>query len=143
MKNENIKEAISQEIYGHHWRVVNNDLSASTAPTSGPDVPRMGGITGNGDNSFWYGNHIHDIQGSEQECHGIYIDGDGSYDIAYNHIENIRSGNGFQIYANGGAGSDNVNNVRFHHNWVHDVSKHGINIADGSQNGIVIYDNVV
>ncbi|HXL16563.1 MAG TPA: putative Ig domain-containing protein, partial [Streptosporangiaceae bacterium] len=97
---------ISQEIYGNHWRVVNNDLAASTAPTSGPRVPRMAGITGNGTGSVWLGNHIHDIQGSPQECHGIYIDGDGSYEIAYNLIENIRSGNGFQIYVNGGNGSN-------------------------------------
>jgi hypothetical protein len=134
---------ISQEIYGHHWRVVNNDLAASTAPTSGSSVPRMAGITGNGTGSVWLGNHIHDIQGSPQECHGIYIDGDGSYEIAYNLIENIRSGNGFQIYVNGGNGSSVANNVNFHHNLIHDVSKHGINLADNAQNGIVVFDNVV
>ena len=27
---------ISQEIYGHQWRVVNNELSESTAPRTGP-----------------------------------------------------------------------------------------------------------
>jgi hypothetical protein len=134
---------ISQEIYGHHWRVVNNDLAASTAPTSGSSVPRMAGITGNGTGSVWLGNHIHDIQGSPQECHGIYIDGDGSYEIAYNLVENIRSGNGFQIYVNGGNGSSVANNVNFHHNLIHDVSKHGINLADNAQNGIVVFDNVV
>jgi hypothetical protein len=134
---------ISEEIHGNHWRVVNNDLSASTAPTSGPNVPRMAGITGNGYDSRWLGNHIHDIQGSPQESHGIYIDGDGSYEIAYNLIENIRSGNGFQIYANGSNGSDTASNVWFHHNLIHDVSKHGINIADGAKNSIVIYDNIV
>jgi len=134
---------ISQEIYGHHWRVINNDLAASTAPTSGSSVPRMAGITGNGTGSVWLGNHIHDIQGSSGECHGIYIDGDGSYEIAYNFIENIRSGNGFQIYVNGSNGSSVANNVNFHHNLIHDVSKHGINLADNTQNGIVVYDNVV
>jgi len=134
---------ISQEIYGHHWRVVNNDLAASTAPTSGPTVPRMAGITGNGRGSVWLGNHIHDIQGSAEECHGIYIDGDGSYEIAYNLIENIRSGNGFQIYVNGTNGSSAANNVNFHHNLIRDVSKHGINLADNTQSGIVIYDNLV
>jgi hypothetical protein len=134
---------ISQQVYGHNWRVVNNDLAASTAPTSGPDIPRMAGITGNGKNSVWLGNHIHDVQGSEGECHGIYIDGDGSYEIAYNHIEHIRSGNGFQVYVNGGNGSEVANDVTFHHNLVHDVSKHGINIADGSSNGFLIFDNVV
>ena len=134
---------VSQEIEGNHWRVINNDLAASTAPTSGASIPRMAGITGNGFSSVWLGNHIHDIQGSEGECHGIYIDGDGSYEIAYNHIENIRSGNGFQVFVNGGNGSTVANNVSFHHNLVHDVSKHGINIADGSSAGFMLYDNVV
>lgn len=134
---------ISQEIYGDHWRVVNNDLSASTAPTSGANVPRMAGITGNGTGSVWLGNHIHDVQGSPDECHGIYIDGDGSYEIAYNHIHDIRSGNGLQVYVNGGNGSDVANNVSFHHNLVHDVNKHGLNIADGSKNNFAVYDNVV
>jgi hypothetical protein len=134
---------ISQEIQGDHWRIINNDLAASTAPTSGSSVPRMAGITGNGTGSVWLGNHIHDIQGSSGECHGLYIDGDGSYEIAYNLIEHIRSGNGFQIYANGGNGSTVVDNVNLHHNLIHDISKHGINLADGSRSGIVVYDNVV
>jgi hypothetical protein len=134
---------ISQEIYGDNWRIVNNELSASTAPTSGPNVPRMAGITGNGQNSVWLGNHIHDVQGSEQECHGIYIDGDGAYEIAYNYIHNIRSGNGFQVYVNGTNGSDVANNINFHHNWINTVTKHGINIGDGSSNNFRIYDNVV
>lgn len=134
---------ISQEIYGDHWRVVNNDLAASTAATTGTDAPKMAGITGNGQASAWLGNHIHDIQGSFGEAHGIYIDGDGSYEIAYNHIENIRSGNGFQVFVNGGNGSDNASNVNFHHNLVHDVSKHGINIADGSKDGFQVWNNIV
>lgn len=133
---------ISQEIYGHNWRVINNDLSASTAPRTGPNVPRMAGITGNGNNAVWYGNHIHDIQGSAQECHGIYIDGDGSYDIAYNHIHDIRDGNGFQVYVNGGNGSTEANNVSLHHNFIHDVSKHGINIGDGMRNGLKVWNNI-
>jgi hypothetical protein len=134
---------VNQEIKGNHWRVINNDLAASTAPIRGPHLPRMGGITGNGYDSVWLGNHIHDVQGSPQECHGIYIDGDGSYQIAYNFIEHIRSGNGFQTYANGTNGSSVINNVHFDHNLIRDVSKHGLNLADGSGAGFVIYDNVV
>ncbi|MEC5216382.1 hypothetical protein RCH09_001328 [Actimicrobium sp. GrIS 1.19] len=134
---------ISQEIFGHNWRVINNDLSASTAPTSGNSVPRMAGITGNGNNAVWYGNHIHDIQGSSGECHGIYIDGDGSYEIAWNSIHNIRSGNGFQVYVDGSNGTTVANNVNLHHNLIHDVSKHGINIADGSRNNIKLWNNIV
>lgn len=140
---EGIDGPISEEIHGDEWRVINNDLSASTAPTSGPHAPRMAGITGNGADSVWLGNHIHDIQGSHGEAHGIYIDGEGSYEIAYNLIERIRSGNGLQTFANGGNGSGVIDNVDFHHNIVHDVSKHGINIADGSRAGFVIHDNVV
>lgn len=135
---------ISQEIYGHHWRVINNDLAASTAQRSGVGVvPKMAGITGNGNNAVWYGNHIHDIQGSSQECHGIYIDGDGSYDIAYNVIQDIRDGNGFQVYVNGGNGSTEANNISLHHNLIHDVSKHGINIGDGAKAGVKIWNNIV
>ena len=134
---------ISQEIDGHNWRIVNNDLSASTAPRTGGNVPRMAGITGNGQNAFWYGNHIHDVQGSFGECHGIYIDGDGSFDIAYNNIHDIRDGNGFQAYVNGGNGSMVTNNINLHHNWIHDVSKHGVNVADGVKNNLKVTNNVV
>lgn len=134
---------VSQEIYGDNWRVINNDLAASTAPRTGTSVPRMAGITGNGQNSVWYGNHIHDIQGSSGECHGIYIDGDGSYDIAYNNIHDIRDGNGFQVYVNGGNGSVVANNIKLHHNLIHDVSKHGINLADGTKNNVKVWNNVV
>lgn len=133
---------ISQEIYGHNWRVINNDLSASTAPRTGASVPRMAGITGNGNNAVWYGNHIHDIQGSSQECHGIYIDGDGSYDIAYNQIHDIRDGNGFQVYVNGTNGSNFASNISLHHNLIHDVSKHAFNFGDGTKNNIKVWDNI-
>jgi hypothetical protein len=134
---------ISQQIYGHNWRIINNDLSASTAPRTGTSIPRMAGITGNGNNAVWYGNHIHDIQGSSGECHGIYIDGDGSYDIAYNVIHDIRDGNGFQVYVNGGNGSNFANNVNLHHNLIHDVSKHGVNIADSSKDNFKVWNNIV
>lgn len=130
---------ISQEIHGDDWRVVNNELTATTgAPTS-----RMAGITGNGKNAFWLGNHIHDIHGSQFEAHGIYIDGDGSYEIAYNVVHDCASGKGIQMFANGGNGSDVINDVHIHHNLVHDVRQFGINVADGSSNGFEIYDNVV
>jgi hypothetical protein len=103
----------------------------------------MGGITGNGDGSVWLGNHIHDIQGSANEAHGIYVDGDGSYDIGYNDIHDIRSGKGIQLYSNGGNGSDYINHVRIHHNIVQRVTQYGINIADNSQDDIAVFDNIV
>ncbi|QBB69319.1 hypothetical protein ELE36_02415 [Pseudolysobacter antarcticus] len=132
--------AIAVQIDGDHWRIVNNELTAATAT----NTAKAAGINGNGTNSFWVGNHIHDIAGGvAQENHGIYIDGDGSYEIAYNTIEHVSGGNGMQIYVNGGNGSDYGNNVNFHHNLVHDISKHGINIADGSQNNIKLWNNVV
>lgn len=128
---------IAVQIAGDHWRIVNNDLSAATATNNA----LAGGINGNATNSFWYGNYIHDIAGgSAQENHGIYVDGDGSYDIAFNHIANVSGGNGFQIYADE---TDTANHVHFHHNLVHGVSKHGLNIADGSQNDIEVWNNIV
>ena len=131
---------IAVQIAGDHWRIVNDELSAATAT----NTAKAAGINGNATNAFWYGNHIHDIGGgSAQENHGIYIDGDGSYDIAYNTIEHVTGGNGFQIYVNGGNGSDFGNHIHFHHNLVHDVSKHGLNIADGAQNDIALWNNIV
>jgi len=134
---------ISQEIHGDHWRIVNNELTAFTGVTEGDSPSRMAGITGNGEDSVWLGNHIHDIQGSTNEAHGIYIDGDGSYDVGYNEIHDIHSGKGVQLFANGGNGSDVINSVSIHHNRIRRVTQFGINIADGSQNDIAIWDNLV
>ena len=131
---------IATQIAGDHWRIVNNDLSAASATATA----KAGGINGNATNAFWYGNHIHDVAGStNQENHGIYIDGTGSYDIAYNHIEHVSGGNGFQIYVNGSNGSDVADHVHFHHNRVHDISKHGLNIGDNAQFDIALWNNVV
>ena len=131
---------IAVQIDGDHWRIVNNELSAATATNNA----FAAGINGNGTNSYWVGNHIHNIAGGAlQQNHGIYIDGDGSYEIAYNTIDHVSGGNGMQLYVNGGNGSDFGNNVSFHHNVVHDISKHGINIADGAQNNIRVWNNIV
>ena len=131
---------IAVQIAGDHWRIVNNDLSAAAAT----DSVRAGGINGNATNSFWYGNHIHDIAGgASQENHGIYIDGDGSYDIGFNDIENVTGGNGFQIYVDGGNGSDFADHVHFHHNLVRGTSKHGLNIADNARNDVALWNNIV
>ena len=131
---------IAVQIGGDHWRIVNNELTAATATNNA----FAAGINGNGTNSYWVGNHIHNIAGGVlQQNHGIYIDGDGSYEIAYNTIDHVTGGNGMQLYVNGGNGSDFGNNVSFHHNSVHDISKHGINIADGAQNNIKVWNNIV
>ncbi len=133
---------VNEQIDGEHWRVVNNELTAVTGTADQHNL--AGGITGNGTNSFWSGNYIHNINsGSPMEMHGIYIDGDGSYDIAYNWIANVTDGSGFQVFVNGGNGSTVANNVSFHHNLIENVAKYGINIADGSSNGFIYYDNIV
>jgi hypothetical protein len=132
--------AINLEIEGHHWRVVNNELTAASARPSA----RAGGIAGNGRGIVIYGNHIHDVHGDGQTNHGIYIDNDGSYEIAYNLINDIPGGNGLQMYTYGyTAEPQYTQNVVFHHNTIHDVNKHGINVADGTKAGIVIYDNLI
>ncbi|HEX6833431.1 MAG TPA: right-handed parallel beta-helix repeat-containing protein [Rudaea sp.] len=131
---------ICVQIAGDHWRIVDNELTAATATNNA----LAAGINGNATNAFWVGNHIHDIAGgAAQENHGIYIDGDGSYEIAYNTIDHVAGGSGMQVYVNGENGSDTASNVSFHHNIVHDISKHGINIADGSMNNFRIWNNIV
>jgi len=132
---------IDEQIAGQYWRVVNNELTAITGSTDSNNLE--GGIVGSGTGSFWVGNHVHNINSaSPLEMHGIYIDGDGSYEVAYNLIESVTDGSGFQVYTDDGY-SSTTNNVSFHHNMVHDVAKYGINVADGSGNGLVYYDNVV
>jgi hypothetical protein len=133
---------INQQIAAQHWRIVNNELTASTGRSDPYNL--AGAITGNGPGSFWVGNHIHDIDSaSPGEMHGIYIDGDGSYEVAYNLIESVADGNGFQVYVDGTNGSDAANNVHFHHNLVHGAAKYGLNIADGAAGGFLLYDNLV
>jgi hypothetical protein len=131
---------IAQQIAGDHWRIVNNELTAATAT----NLAKAAGINGNGPNAFWVGNHIHNIGGGvAQENHGIYIDGNGSYEIAYNAIDHVSGGSGMQVYVNGGNGSDYADDVSFHHNVVHDISKHGINIADGMRDNLAVWNNLV
>lgn len=138
--------AINIQIRGSHWRIVNNDLSAATAVRN--TDAKAGGIAGNGFDETWLGNHIHDVycgpanRGVLQN-HGIYIDGDGSYEIAYNVIENIPGGSGFQTYVNGTNGSDTTGDISFHHNYIGNVGKHGINLADGTESGVRIFNNIV
>jgi hypothetical protein len=125
---------------GMHWRVINNELTASSCQIS--TKCRAGAIAGNGAGNIWLGNYGHDVfdkpDGStDLENHGIYIGGDGSYEIAYNVLGNIPGGSGLQL--NG----SNINNVSFHHNIVHTVGKHGINLANGSQSNILMWNNLI
>ncbi len=125
---------------GMHWRIVNNELTGISCNIS--TKCRAGAIAGNGAGNYWVGNHGHDIYdvsdaNTSLENHGIYIGGDGSYELAYNVLENIFGGSGIQL--NG----SNINNVNAHHNLIRNVGKHGFNLANGSQNNIVIWSNVV
>jgi hypothetical protein len=134
--------AINLESRSNHWRVVNNDLSAPDAVTN-----RAAGVTGNGSCEAVLGNHIHDIAGvgSRGETlldHGIYIDSGSNWELAYNLIENITGGNGIQLY-NSAHLTPTIDNINIHHNLVHDVSKHGLNIGDTSGAGIFIWSNLV
>ncbi len=131
---------IALQIQSDHWRIINNELDAPN--TNGATV-LAAGVNGNGTNMFIYGNTIHDMTGSGGESHGVYVDGDGSYDIAYNVIYNVSSGYGIQAYNNGGNGSNTTSNMHVHHNYVHDVTGKGcLNIADGSADGFAWWDNV-
>jgi hypothetical protein len=135
---------INLESGSSHWRVINNDLSAPDAVTN-----RAAGVTGNGHDEAVLGNHIHDIAGigSRGETlldHGIYIDQgfNSNWELAFNLIENITGGNGIQLYSPN-RDTPTIENISIHHNWIHDVHKHGLNVADGSGKGIVIWSNVV
>jgi len=144
---------INVQLGGGNWRVVNNELTAFTAAAN--TNAKAGGVVGSGAGQVWVGNHIHDIfQGTPatndaqaMQNHGMYIGnnpavGTAAYEIAYNLIRNIFGGNGFQIHV-AGTGIRAADNINFHHNIIHDVKKHGINIADGARNNIIISNNVV
>jgi hypothetical protein len=141
---------VNTQLGGSYWRIVNNELTAATAVANLNAL--AGGIVGSGAGEFWVGNHIHAIYqgpaGGRLQNHGIYVGddpvpaGSSSYEIAYNLIKNIPGGNGFQIHV-GGLTTGVANNVNFHHNIIDDVGKHGINLAEGTQNNILIWNNLV
>lgn len=138
----------------YHWRVVNNELTATTTHTG-----LAGGVAGDGAFVFILGNHVHDVTCSGCETnHGVYIDGDavgfpssgqvtGFDEIGYNWIENISGGSGIQLYDDQGANAT-LSNVVVHHNIVHNVLKYLILLGGGQGSGvstgdnIVVYDNV-
>lgn len=139
--------AINTQAGASNWRVVNNELTAASAIQN--RNAKAGGISGNGYGQSFLGNFIHDIYcgpagSGPLQHHGIYVDGNGSYEIAYNRIENIPGGNGFQAYNNGTNGpSVETDNINFHHNFIQGVGKHGINLADGSGKEISVFNNLI
>jgi hypothetical protein len=127
------------------WRVVNNELVMTTAYNT-----NAGAIGGQGLAQFWVGNHIHDTAGaSTNQTHGIYVNnGLGTYEIAYNWIENVKAGSGIQIDGATGASSSVTAGVHVHHNIIHDIKKYGIELGNySSQAGFmtdeVVWDNLV
>jgi len=128
------------------WRVVNNELVMTTASNT-----NAGAIGGQGLAQFWVGNHIHDTAGaSVDQTHGIYVNnGQGTYEIAYNWIENIKAGSGIQIDGVAGTSSSAITAaVHIHHNIIHDTRKYGIELGDyGNQAGFMtdeaVWDNLV
>jgi hypothetical protein len=103
-------------------------------------------IAGSGKKYRILGNHVHDNGGSKL-YHGIYVDardttngGPNDIEIAYNHVHHQVGGRGIQIYGDTGT---IINNVRIHHNLIHDIHLDGIIISRDTGTGFQVYNNVV
>ena len=131
---------------GTNWRIVNNEMTGKSATYN--QNAKGAGATGSGNGIVIVGNHVHDVYCGQKifgdngplQNHGVYIDGTGSYEVAYNNIENIFGGNGIQTFSSSGT---DITNVKIHHNLVHDVNKFGLNISAQSTTGFSIYNNVI
>ena len=142
--------AIDVEAGGNNWRVVNNDLSMLTAGAGGTPT-NAGAIAGQGAAEFWVGNHIHDTYGTwANQTHGIYVnDGPGTYELAYNWVENVYNGSGIQLDGPEGSGLTSITaGAHIHHNIIHNTLKYGIELGDyantaGYITDIVVWDNLV
>lgn len=132
--------AVNAQIMSNYARVVNNNLSATTAQSAA----RAGCIAGDGYHMEILGNSCHDVNSPDSglENHGVYIDAAGSDEIAYNFLYDINDGNGVQLY-NSQSVTPTIDNVAIHHNWIYNVAKHGVNVADTSGTGIQVYDNII
>lgn len=122
-------------------RVVNNEIYGFFENSGGSAV-----IAGSGKQYRILGNRVHDNGGSKL-YHALYFDGrdtvgGGANDIeiAYNHIHHQTGGRGIQIYGDTGT---LINNVRVHHNLIHDVALDGIIFGRDSGAGFQAYNNVV
>jgi hypothetical protein len=132
---------INHQIQASGWREVNLDLSA---PGAANVAAKAGGLTGNGSNMYGRLIYVHDIYGSTGENHGVYIDGDGSYDYDLMEIAKVASGYGFQTYCDGTNGSASINNVKARHVIIHDITGKGaLNIADNTASGINYSDFLI
>jgi len=142
--------AVDVEDGGSYWRVVNNELTMMSAGANGLEC-NAGAIGGYGTGEFWVGNHIHDTNGTSQnQTHGFYINnGPGTYEVAYNWIENVHNGTGIQLDGPQGASLTSITaGAHIHHNIVHDTLKYGIELGNyGGSSGyitdVVVWDNLV
>lgn len=119
-------------------RVVNNELYGFFEDAGGSAV-----IAGSGRQFRILGNHVHNNGGSKL-YHALYFDGRATVvddiEIAYNHIHHQTGGRGIQIYGDTGT---LINNVRVHHNVIHDIALDGIIFGRDSGTGFQAYNNVV
>ncbi len=119
-------------------RIVNNEVKNGYEDSGG-----AGYIDGSGTNFRIFGNVVHDNGGSKL-YHAMYFDARASIasdiEIAYNTIYNETGGRGIQIY---GDTSTLINNVRIHHNVIHDIHLDGILLGSQSGTGDQVYDNIV
>lgn len=120
-------------------RVVNNEAQGMFDDGGG-----SGCITGSGKRYRILGNHVHD-NGGNKLYHALYFDardktGPTDIEIAYNHIHHQGGGRGIQIY---GDTDTPINNVRVHHNVIHDIALDGILLGRDSGVGYLVYNNLV
>ena len=120
-------------------RIVNNEGQGMLEDGGGSAC-----IAGSGKKYRILGNHIHD-NGGNKLYHAIYIDardtsGPNDIEIAYNEVDHQSGGRGIQIYGDTGT---LINNVRIHHNLIHDICLDGIILSRDTGTGIQVYNNVV
>lgn len=107
----------------NQWRVVNNDLTWPNAPAGA----KCAGIAGNGSGVSILGNNVHDITGGT-ENHGIYLDGRGPYEVAYNAVTGVTGGNLFQTYDVWS--TVGITGISLHDNYMANGGRYGLNLSD-------------
>ena len=105
------------------WRVVNNDLTWPNAPSGA----KCAGLAGNGSNVSVLGNNVHDVTGGT-ENHGLYFDGRGPYEVAYNSVTGVTGGNLFQTYD--AWSTVGISGVSLHDNYLANGGRYGLNFSE-------------
>jgi hypothetical protein len=126
-------------------RVVGNSMGPWLANV----YSKAAGVAGNGGFVYIGFNHIHDLDSPSSETHGIYADGSNTgaggatkfishdWEVCYNKIRNIFGGSGLQCYGEGASGAVFMTNMNFHHNYVENVSKYGVNLSHNVKSATV------